>query len=224
MRATNLKKSFKQFSLDINSLEIPQQICGLIGGNGCGKTTTINILAGLTKPDSGEISHNFRTQEITLVPQKPYMMRDTVLANLLYPLKLHKIAPDAAKIEELLHLANLQDLRNAHAPSLSAGESQKLALIRALIFEPKIIFLDEIFSNMDMESQTAFEQYILQQQNKNPITWVIISHQLSAIKRLCSHIIYMEKGRIVEEGGDILQYPQTAGLQKFLEFNYTPQP
>ena len=222
MKISNLQKSFGRFSLHIQDVELHSgQIYGLIGANGCGKSTTIKLLAGLIKPDTGAIDYEeLDPRGITLVPQKPYMMRDTVMANLTYPLKIRKIKPDKALLDHFLELAGLQDLQQAYAPGLSSGESQKLALIRAMVFSPKLIFVDETFSNMDMESQARFEKYVLETQNISPVTWVIISHQLSTIKRMCRYTFFMENGEIKEEGETdvILSTPKTPSLEIYLNF------
>ena len=222
MKISNLQKSFGQFLLYIQDMELRSgQIYGLIGANGCGKSTTIKLLAGLIKPDAGIIDYKGLDMcDITLVPQKPYMMQDTVMANLTYPLKIRKIRPDKALLDHHLELAGLQNLKQAYAPGLSSGESQKLALIRAMVFSPKLIFIDETFSNMDMESQARFEDYVLEMQKKSATTWIVISHQLSTIKRMCEYTFFMENGKIKEEGktGTILTTPETPSLAKYVNF------
>ena len=222
MKIFNLQKSFGQFSLHIQEMQLRSgQIYGLIGANGCGKSTMVKLLAGLITPDAGVIDYKgLDPRDITLVQQKPYLMRDTVMANLTYPLKIRKIKPDKALLNHYLELAGLQDLRQAYAPGLSGGEAQKLALIRAMIFSPKLIFADETFSNMDIESQARFEKYVLEQQKITPITWVVISHQLSTIKRMCGYTFFMESGEIKEEGetGAILTTPETPSLGKYVHF------
>ena len=222
MKISDLRKSYERFSLHIEDLSLDSgQIYGLIGANGCGKSTTLKLLTGLIQPDAGVIDYgNLDKQDITLVPQKPYLMRDTVLANLIYPLKIRKIKPNPGTVDHYLELAGLQDLRQAYAPSLSSGEAQKLALVRAMIFSPKVIFVDETFSNMDMESQMLFEKYILGKQEKSPATWVIISHQLATIKRMCSYVFYMANGKIEAQGETetVLTASENASLVKYLKF------
>ena len=226
MKISNLQKSFGRFSLNIEDLTLTNnKITGLIGPNGCGKSTFAKILAGLIRPDSGTIEYDGIAQkDITLVPQKPYIMRDTVLANLTYPLKVRKIKPSTELINHYLELAGMENLKHAYAPGLSSGEGQKLALIRAMIFSPKLIFIDETFSNTDMESQARFEQYILEGQKSNPITWVIISHQLAVIKRMSSYVFFMHDGKIEEQGPtkSILANPKTPHFIKYLNLMNRP--
>ena len=220
MTISNVEKQMGSFRLHIPTLSLaPGTVYGILGPNGSGKSTLLKLLGGLLSPDGGTISLGEWTgKDVTLLPQKPYLLRDTVLQNLLYPLKLRKITPTQDVVDHYLALAGLAPLAQSFAPGLSSGEGQKLALIRALIFDPKLVLIDETFSNMDMESQMTFESYILEKQNTAPITWVIISHQLSTIKRLCDQVIYMENGHIIEAGPtqETLESPTTPALAKFL--------
>ena len=220
MKISNLIKNFDKFSLNIKSLELPEgKIYGLIGPNGCGKSTAMKLMAGVIQPHSGTIDYEgLIPRDITMVLRKPYLLHDTVLRNLIYPLKLRKITPDTDVIEHYLSITGLQHYRNDYALTLSGGEQQKLALIRALIFSPKMIFVDEAFSNMDIESVAFFENYILKKQKEHPITWVIISHQLSNIKRLCDYTFFMHNGEIAASGntGDLLSNPEGDELKQYL--------
>jgi len=222
MKISNMKKKFENFSIDVENLEIPHgKVSGIIGPNGCGKTTVMKIMAGLIRPDSGIIDYeNLTPHNITMAFRKPYLLHDTVLKNLTYPLKIRKIKPDHDQVEHYLQLAGLQNSRNQYALALSGGEQQKLSLIRALIFSPKLVFIDEAFSNMDIESVARFEDYILEMQKSKPITWVIVSHQLSNIKRLCENIYFMHNGKIKISGHpeEILPAPQDPDLRRYLQY------
>ena len=222
MKISDIKKSFEKFSLSIESLEISEgKIYGIIGPNGCGKTTAMKLMAGIIAPDSGIIDYEgLAPRDITMVMRKPYLLHDTVINNLLYPLKLRKIKPDTGKVDHYLDIAGLQHYRNEYALGLSGGEQQKLSLIRAFIFSPKLIFIDEAFSNMDIESVAFFENFILEMQKKSPITWVIISHQLSNIKRLCEYVYFMHKGEIKISGetNTLLYSPENDDLKNYLQY------
>jgi len=230
MKIYDLSISFDNFSLHIGDLDMPEgKIYGIIGPNGCGKTTAMKIMAGVMQPDRGRIDYEgLTTQEITMIFRKPYLLHDTVLRNLIYPLKLRKLKPDMEYVEHLLEIAGLHNHRNEYALSLSGGEQQKLSLIRALIFSPKLVFIDEGFSNMDIESVAFFEDYILNMNNKHPqkkpsgspTTWVIVSHQLSNIRRLCEHVLFMHNGEIKAAGStnSILSSPEDADLKRYLQY------
>ena len=139
--------------------------------------------------------------------------------------------PDNDQVEHLLEIAGLQDIRNEYALNLSGGEQQKLSLIRALIFSPKLIFVDEGFSNMDIESVAFFEDYILSLRRDDNAdstailpttntTWVIISHQLSNIRRLCERVYFMHDGEVKASGptGEIFTSSDNAELNKYLQY------
>jgi len=114
----------------------------------------------------------------------------------------------------------LLKLRDDYALSLSGGEQQKLSLIRALIFAPRLIFIDEGFSHMDIESVAFFEDHILSMQKKEPLTWVIVSHQLSNIKRLCEYVFFMHNGEIKASGSveNIMLSPENTDLKHYLQY------
>ncbi|MCL2353091.1 MAG: ABC transporter ATP-binding protein [Defluviitaleaceae bacterium] len=222
MKISNITKKFDNFALNISGeYAFDKKIYGIIGANGCGKTTLMKIMAGVTKADSGKVDYeNLTPKDITMVFRKPYLMADNVYKNLIYPLSLRKTTPDPKKIEAYLNMTGLAGMEKQHAPSLSSGEQQKLAFARAMIFDPKLILIDEAFSNMDIESVAFFEEYILKKQKETPATWFIISHQLSNIKRLCDYVYFMDKGDIVAEGdvADMLQNPQNELLKKYLHY------
>ena len=222
MKISNLEKNFSGFSLRIGEMNLTRgEIHGLIGPNGCGKTTAMKLIAGLIKADSGTIDYGGLTQrDITMAARKPYFLHDSVYRNLVYPLILRKIKPDSALVDHYLEIAGLKDLREQYAPSLSTGQQQKLSLIRALIFSPKFILIDEALSNLDIESASLFEQIILEHQQKEPVTWLVISHQLSHIQRLCSRVFFMYGGKVEAQGTakEILLNPQNIHLQKYLRY------
>jgi len=221
MKISNVKKNYEKFSLFIKDLDMPEgKIYGIIGPNGCGKTTAMKLMAGVTKPDSGFIDYEGLTQrDITMVLRKPYILHDTVIRNLVYPLKLRGIKPDAGIVDHYLEITGLQNYRDEYALTLSGGEQQKLALVRALIFSPKMIFVDEAFSNMDIESVAFFENYILEMQKEKKKTWVIISHQLSNIRHLCEHVFFMFSGEVNASGptDELLSSPNNENLRQYLQ-------
>ena len=222
MKITDIRKNYDRFCLHVDALTLPQgKIYGIIGPNGCGKTTLMKIIAGLIKPDSGEVDYGgLSPRDITMVFRKPYLLHDTVAKNLAYPLKIRGMNPNTGLFEHYLEIAGLRDYRDVYAPGLSSGEQQKLSLIRALIFSPKLILIDEAFSNLDMESAGVFERLILERQRHGPATYIICAHQLSHIQRLSEHILFMHSGRIEAQGtaDEILRSPQNPLLRNYLQY------
>jgi len=199
MILTDIKKSYNEFSLCINKLVISDPgIYGLVGNNGCGKSTLAKIMTGLIEPDSGCVdTEGLTAHNITYIGRKPYMMDDTVYNNLVYPLKLRKEIPDPELVDSLLDRMGFLNRKNQRAKSLSGGEQQKLSFLRAVIFKPKFIIADEAMTAMDLGSLEAFEKIIIEEQEKEKSIWIIISHQMLDLKKMCNSLYYMKNGRLV---------------------------
>ena len=196
MIVTDVTKTLGKFRLNIASLALRTSgIYGLIGPNGSGKSTAAKLIAGILSPDSGSIDREgLRPQDITMLTQKPYMMDDTIYNNLVYPLKIRGIKPEQALCEQMLERCGLIGRQKQNARSLSGGEQQKLALCRAMIFRPRMIIADESFADLDIDSVDAFEGMVLEMQRRDPAIWLIISHQIPHIRRLCDYLFVMSPG------------------------------
>ena len=201
LKIKSLKKTLGSFSLSLDSLVIDKPgIYGLIGPNGCGKSTTAKIISGILASDSGELDIPFGPRDITMITQKPYVMDSTVYNNLAYPLKLRGIKDCKPLCDEFLKKIDFLERKTQRARLLSGGEKQKLSLLRAMIFDPKLIIFDEAMTDLDLDSLDMFEGMVLERQKQNPIIWIIISHQLAHIKRLCDYVFFISKGRLEAEG------------------------
>lgn len=200
MRIINLEKNIGKFQLEVADLYIEQgKIHGIAGPNGCGKTVFLKIIMGIYEPDQGQIDYEGLTnRDITMMPQRPYLLQSSVYNNLIYPLQIRKQTWDEKEIDRWLLKVGLLEQKNQYARSLSSGERQKLSFLRALVFHPRFILIDETLSNLDSESEVLFEEIIMEIQEKDPITWMIVNHQLDHINQLCNEIHYMEKGRFVK--------------------------
>ena len=199
MRITNLEKTAGKFHLKIEDLYLePGKIHGIVGPNGCGKTLFLKIAAGILLPDKGMIDYEgLSKQEITMMFQRPYLMQTTVYGNLIYPLKIRKQKPDEEEMDRLLKRAGLMSQKKQYARSLSSGERQKLSFLRALVFHPKLIMVDETLSNLDLESEELFLGMIEEIQKESPATWLVVNHQMDHIHKICDKIHNMEKGRFI---------------------------
>ena len=201
MIVTNVKKKLGDFFLSIDNLVISKPgVYGIIGPNGSGKSTLAKILAGLLKPDSGVVDTGLTIRDITFFGRKPYMMDDTVYKNLVYPLEVRKIKPDKELINEYLKRMNLLKHSNQKANSLSGGEQQKLSFLRAIIFKPRFNITDEAMTAMDMDSLDLYERTIIEEQKKENSIWIIISHQMPHIRRICDFIYFMHDGKVEVNG------------------------
>ena len=199
----DLKKYYKdKLVLDIKELEIESnKITGIVGENGAGKSTLLNILSGIDKDFFGQIYYeneklNKKIQkEITLVFQKARLLNDTVYKNLYYPLKIRNYKKDESKlkIEKVLKNLNIENLKYKKAPQLSGGEQQKVALARALVFNPKVLMLDEVTSNIDFESKKNIESIIMNYNKDEKNTVILVSHDEKLINSLCDNVIVLDK-------------------------------
>lgn len=201
MKITDLEKNIGSFNLKIDDLYIkPGLVHGLAGHNGSGKTVLLKLIMGILEPDRGTIDlDGMDRRNMTMMSQRPYLLTGSVYDNIVYPLKLRKIKPDEAEIDSLLERTGLLAQKNQYARSLSSGERQKLSFLRAIIFEPEFIIMDETLSNLDPESERAIVEIIKEIQSERPVTWLMVSHGRDVREELCDIIHYMEKGRITDE-------------------------
>ncbi len=204
---SNLQKYYSNKKiLDIDSLHIEKgRITGLIGPNGSGKTTLLRIISGLDMDFTGIIKYDdklldkYTYKKMTLVTQKPYLFRRRVYENIEYPLKIRKINKRVRKekVEDIMNRFEIEELRNKKGHLLSGGESQKVSLARALIFEPDLLLLDEPTSNIDPASIKIMEREILRFNEENKGTVLIITHNIEQAERLCHRIVRLESGKVV---------------------------
>ena len=197
MIITDLSKTVGDFTLQVDRIELkPGKIHGLTGHNGSGKTILLKCIMGILTPDRGVVDYEGLTpQDITMMSQRPYLLHDSVYDNLVYPLKVRRQRPDEKKMDELLERVGLLKQKKQYARSLSSGERQKLSFLRAMVFGPKFVMMDETLSNMDTDSEAVILDLIRQTQAARPITWLIVDHQLEQKKALCDVVHHMEKGR-----------------------------
>lgn len=201
MKITDLKVNVGGFSLSVPEASFtPGKIHGITGHNGSGKTILLKTIMGILTPSGGLVDYEGLTmQDVTLMSQRPYLLHGSVYENLVYPLKLRGIDPKkpemAAEIDRLLDRVGLLPMKHQYARSLSSGERQKLSFLRAIIFKPKFIMMDETLSNIDPESEAQILGLIREIQNSgHPVTWLIVNHQLEQKEDLCDVIHRMEKG------------------------------
>lgn len=198
-----LKKYYKdKLVLNIEFLEIKSgKITGIVGENGAGKSTLLNLISGIDKDFTGEIYYDNEKlnkniqKSITLGFQKPRLLNTLVCKNLEYPLKIRNIKKEDinTKVDNVLDLLEIKELKNKNANKLSGGEMQKVALARALVFKPKVLMLDEATSNIDIESKQAIERIIVNYNKCENNTVILISHDKEQIKSLCDNVIVLDK-------------------------------
>lgn len=195
----------------------------IIGPNGAGKSTLLKILAGLEKADEGLISYNgsseFPQMDATMVFQKPYLISTTVEKNIAYPMKLRGFSDDEIekRVTELTEELGLTSFRKQKSWKLSGGETQKVALARALSFKPKLLLLDEPTANIDPYTTAEIEKMLIKASEYTTI--VLITHNLAQAKRVGEEAMMLNEGKIIESGScaDLLASPKTPETRKFIE-------
>lgn len=193
----HLKKSYNsKIVLDIKNISIKPGINIIFGENGCGKTTLLQILANITTYDEGQIQYNgepynsLHSKEITLIRQKPYMLDRTVYDNVHYPLKIRGVgrSESHSMVDQILQQFNIPHLKEKKALKLSGGETQKVALARAMVFNPKLLMLDESTSNIDKKSISSIERYIKSYAGRGHSV-VFVTHDQKQAMRLADNFI-----------------------------------
>ncbi|AOY76276.1 phosphate ABC transporter ATP-binding protein [Clostridium formicaceticum] len=225
----DLTKSYKEKKvLDIDALHIESgAFLGIIGPNGAGKSTLVKILAGLDAPTSGVLKYDGISintsiyKKMTMVFQKPYLLRTSVFNNIAYPLKIRKVNKNKIhqQINDLMDEMDIQHIKEQNAWTLSGGEAQKVALARAIIFQPSLLILDEPTANIDPASTLALEKTIKNFYEKTKATIVIVTHNLQQAKRLCHDVAFMHRGTILEYGKteDVILSSKNKLTRQFVE-------
>ena len=197
----------------------------IMGPNGSGKSVLVRLLHGLLTPTTGYISYNNSSLDKSIrrrqamVFQTPTLLRRTVLSNIAFADSING-KTDLAHCKILLNLLGLKSFQSYPAQLLSAGEKQRLALARALVLKPYILFLDEPTANLDPASIQLIEE-IVQNANKSGVKIVFITHDIGQAKRIADDIIFLNKGEILEytETNLFFQTPQTKETAAYLDGN-----
>ena len=213
--ARNITFEQGQYKLLKNiNLSIPKGMVTLfVGHNGSGKSLLMQILHGIIKPTDGHID-SISAKEQRFVFQNPVVLNRTASKNFDF------VAPFCARNEKLkwFQKSGLTGRMNTHAPLLSGGEKQKLALISAFASNPNLIFLDEPCANIDYKATQFIEKEILEARECGK-TIVMSTHNKSQAERLGDYIILLERGKIIEtsEKLDFFKNPKTESAKKYLK-------
>lgn len=197
----------------------------ILGPNGAGKSLLLRLCHGLLKPASGTISWqgkntNDAARRQAMVFQKPVTLRRSVAANVDYALAIRKV-PRARRRElvvSALNLAGLSGLASRPARVLSAGEQQRLALARAWVLAPEVLFLDEPTANLDPAATRAVEN-LISSIHDDGAKIIMTTHDLGQARRLADHVLFMHQGRLIEEteAESFFANPATALAKAFLD-------
>lgn len=186
------------------------KIIGLLGPNGCGKTTTIAMILGLVKPTSGEIiikGKNLEKERINLLEKmnfiSPYVelpKKLTVEENLKVYAGLYGVKNVNEKISELVNELRLNKFLKKKTGELSSGQKNRISLAKALINDPEILMLDEPTASLDPDTGDFVRSFIEHYSSKTNVTILLASHNMNEVERLCDSVMMMKDGTIVDTG------------------------
>ena len=213
LEVKNLEKKFNSFRAvnNINFKINDGETLGLLGPNGCGKTTTIGMLLGLITPSSGEILidntnlENLNREKILsdfnfASPYVELPKKLTVRENLEIYGRLYGVNNLKNRIIEITEDLNLKTFLNKKTGELSSGQKNRVSLAKSLINKPKILFLDEPTASLDPDIGDFVREYIEKYKSENKISILLASHNMREVERLCDQVIMMKSGSIVDRG------------------------
>ena len=186
------------------------KIIGLLGPNGCGKTTTIAMILGLVKPTSGEVlikGKNIEKERINLLEKmnfiSPYVelpKKLTVEENLKVYAGLYGVKNVNEKISELVNELRLNKFLKKKTGELSSGQKNRISLAKALINDPEILMMDEPTASLDPDTGDFVRSFIEHYSSKTNVTILLASHNMNEVERLCDSVMMMKDGIIVDTG------------------------
>ena len=226
----NTVEALKGINLEIHKGEI----YGIIGMSGAGKSTLVRCLNFLERPTSGTVFvegkdlstlndgelRQTRTQIAMIFQHFNLLMQRTVLDNICFPMEIIKKPRKEAveRARELLEIVGLSEKELAYPAQLSGGQKQRVAIARALAANPKILLCDEATSALDPRTTQSILQLLKEINRQYGITIVIITHEMSVVREICSHVAIIGEGHLVEQGRvfDIFSHPKTAEAKELI--------
>ncbi len=221
----NGHKILENFSLDIKNGEFVT----FLGSSGCGKTTTLRIIAGFEKPDSGEIL--FSGKKINNVPAHKREINTifqnyalfphlNVYENIAFGMRLSKKSEDyiEKEVTNMLKLVSLSGFSSRKIASLSGGQQQRVAIARALVNRPKVLLLDEPLGALDLKLRKDMQTELKNIQHQTGITFVFVTHDQEEALSMSDTVVVMDKGKIQQIGSpqDIYNEPKNAFVADFI--------
>ncbi len=228
LEVKNLSKKFDSF-LAVNNINFTiekNKTLGLLGPNGCGKTTSIGMMLGLIKPTNGKVLINGldinSSEKISLLGKinfaSPYVelpKKLTVKQNLEIYARLYCVKDIEERIESVANDLNLSKILNKRNGELSSGQKNRVSLAKSLINKPKFLFLDEPTASLDPDVGDFVRNYIENYKKDNELTILLASHNMSEVERLCDEVVMMKEGSIVDSGtcNDLIKKHGRANLE-----------
>tara|TARA_Y100001958_G_scaffold147299_1_gene127831 strand:- start:21 stop:755 length:735 start_codon:yes stop_codon:yes gene_type:complete len=212
LQIINLEKTYKNLKAVKNiSFKLNKnEILGILGPNGCGKTTTIGMILGLLKPSNGKIlifGEEIEKKRVEILNKlnfiSPYIelpKKLTVKQNLKVYGKLYGVKELNLKIEFLSEKLRLKEILDKLTGELSSGQKNRVSLAKSIINDPEILLLDEPTASLDPETGDYIRSFLEEYQKDKEASIILASHNMSEVERLCSSVLMMNKGSIIDSG------------------------
>jgi tungstate transport system ATP-binding protein len=201
-------------------------IYALMGLNGSGKTTLLQCASGLEAYTKGTVLYDNCSynevikRDISVMLQNPYLFNSSVIENIIKGLKFRRFSKESIeeRLKSYVSYLNIENLLSKNARELSGGEQAKVALLRTAILETQMTFLDEPTASMDIESTLRAEK-LIKAMAGGKRSVVLVTHDLLQAERVADFVIFLDKGRIIEQGEtkQVLKFPQHKLLRKILK-------
>ena len=201
----------------------------LLGSSGCGKTTTLRLIAGFLEPDSGEVFFDgksmngvppYKREVNTIFQRYALFPHYNVYENIAYGLRVRKVPEKQIReqVTEMLRLVNLQGFEKRNVSRLSGGQQQRVAIARALVLKPKVLLLDEPLAALDLKLRKDMQQELKNIQKQLGITFVFVTHDQEEALSMSDTVVVMNEGKVQQIGTpiDIYNEPQNAFVADFI--------
>ncbi len=214
MLRVDVAKQLGEFAIEA-SFASEGRVTGLFGASGAGKTSLVNMIAGLLRPDRGTISIDGETLDDTSAQlhvavyrrRIGYVFQDArlfphldVRNNLDYGRRMNRLAEDAALWRRVTELLDIGDLLDRRPGKLSGGERQRVALGRALLSQPRLLLLDEPLGSLDEERKEDILPYLVRLRDEAKVPMVYVSHDAAELRQLATQIVMLKRGRVTALG------------------------
>jgi molybdate transport system ATP-binding protein len=215
MLAVDIEKRLGDFDIAV-AFESKGSVTALFGSSGSGKTSIVNMIAGLVKPDRGRIALDdtvlFDSAARLDVPRHRrrigYVFQEgrlfphlSVAANLDYGRRMSRLARDEADQRRIVDLLDIGPLLDRRPGRLSGGERQRVAVGRALLMRPRLLLLDEPLASLDSARKREILPYLVRLRDEAKVPMVYVSHQPGELRRIATNVVWLDGGRVVQTGG-----------------------
>ena len=215
MLAVDIEKRLGEFEIKV-AFESQGSVTGLFGSSGSGKTSIVNMVAGLIKPDRGRIALDdtvlFDSTARVNVPMHRrrigYVFQEgrlfphlSVAANLDYGRRMSRLPPDEAGQRRIVDLLDIGHLLDRRPGRLSGGERQRIAVGRALLMRPRLLILDEPLASLDAARKREILPYLVRLRDEAHMPMVYVSHQAGELRRIATTVVRLDGGRVMQTGG-----------------------